>query len=416
MTPNKNLKQKTKILLILVCSIFYANFLFSQQDFQGINGINIDNYPRVDGSTSTEPLNTLIACKLFGWRYEWRPYMIGNGIWQLIPNKEDIPENFFGERIKSSQTHNSIINLIDNKTDIIISARKMSADEKSYAENIGVSLIETPIALDALVFLLNKQNIVNSLTVTQIQDIYKGHITNWNELGGIVDAIKPFIRNANSGSQEMMKEIVMDNAGMPDWDVGYTNDEIIPTMDAVYFELSIYQNGICFTPHYYKEYIIRDAAGADNIKSIEINGIYPDANTIKNKTYPFVANVYVSIRSDLDQNSMAYKLYEWLQTKSGKDVINESGYVPYGDYETNVVEQIINPHIQILPNPTKGIIEIKGIENYSNLNYAVFNLVGQIIQSGKLEQTIDLSSGKGLSILTIMQNQKVIAREKIIVK
>jgi len=50
--------------------------------------------------------------------------------------------------------------------------------------------------------------------------------------------------------------------------------------------------------------------------------------TIKNKTYPFVANVYVSIRSDTDPNSMTYKLYEWLQSKSGKKVIEESGYVP----------------------------------------------------------------------------------------
>lgn len=94
----------------------------------------------------------------------------------------------------------------------------MSADEKLYAESVGVSLIETPIALDALVFLLNKQNVVKSLTVKQVQDIYLGNITNWNELGGANEAIKPFIRNANSGSQEMMKEIVMDNTGMPDWE------------------------------------------------------------------------------------------------------------------------------------------------------------------------------------------------------
>jgi len=314
--------------LVLSAMIFYTSCDKEEFEFVGIDDISFDNYPRVDGSTSTEPLNTLIACKLLGWSYEWRPFMAGNGIWELIPIGEEIPGNFFGERIKSSQTHNSIINLIDNRTDIIISARKMSADEKHYAENLGVSLIETPIALDALDFLLNKQNPINSLTVKQIQDIYTGNITNWNELGGADEVIKPFIRNANSGSQEMMKEIVMDNAGMLDWEIAYT-DEIISTMTMVYQELSMYQNGICFTPHYYKEYIIRNTtAGADNVKSISINGIYPDANSIKNKTYPFVANVYVCIRSDTDPNSMTYKLYEWLQSSSGKDVIKESGYVP----------------------------------------------------------------------------------------
>lgn len=319
-------------LLVVLASCLAVATIFPACDREDdrlseIDGLTVHNYPRVDGSSSTEPLNTLIACKLLGWRYEWRPFMAGNGIWRLEPNREDVPDNFFGERIKSSQTHQSIINLIDHRADMIISARKMSADERSYAESVGVSLIETPIALDALVFLLNKQNSVNSLTVKQVQDIYLGNVTNWNELGGANEAIKPFIRNANSGSQEMMKEIVMDNTGMPDWEVGH-NDEIISTMSAVYTELSMYRNGICFSPHYYKEYIIRDAVGAGNVKSIEINKVYPDAKSIKNKSYPFVANVYVSIRSDVDHNSMTYKLYQWLQTEAGKRVIGESGYVP----------------------------------------------------------------------------------------
>jgi phosphate transport system substrate-binding protein len=50
---------------------------------------------------------------------------------------------------------------------------------------------------------------------------------------------------------------------------------------------------------------------------------------IKNKlTNPFMAHVYVMIRSDLDKNSNAYKLYQLLQSSVGKAVIEESGYVP----------------------------------------------------------------------------------------
>jgi len=80
------------------------------------------------------------------------------------------------------------------------------------------------------------------------------------------------------------------------------------------------------------------------------------------------------------------------------------------------IGQINSQPIQILPNPTDGIIEIIGIESFNNFNYEVYNLQGQIIQNGKLKQTIDLSNKKGFYILTIMQNHKIIAREKIIVK
>ena len=406
---------KKRFFLIGVCQFLFANFLFSQQDFQGISGINTENYPRVDGSTSTNPLNYIVAARLLNLEYEWVNGTGGRDV--IFTNQGTMPWDF-RTKFQCSQTHNAIINLIDNQTDLIIVARKMSADEKQYADNAGVSLIETPIALDALDFILNAQNTVNSLSVEQIQNIYLGNITNWNEVGGANEEIIPFIRNANSGSQEMMTEIVMHSTDMPDWEVSLSDAEehTLWSMSAVYQELILYSNGICFTPHYYKEYMMSNIFTAEKIKTLAINEIVTDRNSIKNNIYPFVANVYVSIRSDLDQNSMTYRLYEWLQTKSGQEVIDESGYVPYGYSENNVIEQISNQCVQIFPNPTKGIIEIKRIEDYSNLSYVVYNSVGQIIQHGKLKQTIDLSSKKGLNILTIMQNQRVISREKIIVE
>ena len=298
----------------------------------------MDNYPRVDGSTSTDPLNYIIAAHLLGLEYEWvgdgRPIQVSQ---VNFKNGNELP-NTFREKIQLSQTHGAIINLIDktsnifnpdapnlfDTTDLIIVARKMSADEREYADAAGVSLIETPIAIDALDFIVDAQNTVNSLTVEEIQNIYLGNITNWSEAGGTDETIIPYIRNANSGSQEMMNEIVMDNAGMPDWEVSFADEQKLGSMLIVYAELKANTHGICFTPHYYKEYMV---SGIDGIKTLAVNGIKPDANSIKTKNYPFVANVYVSIRSDLDHNSMAYKLYQWLQTEAGKKVIRESGYV-----------------------------------------------------------------------------------------
>ena len=40
------------------------------------------------------------------------------------------------------------------------------------------------------------------LTIEQIQKIYTGEIRNWKEVGGNDATINPYIRNANSGSQE----------------------------------------------------------------------------------------------------------------------------------------------------------------------------------------------------------------------
>ena len=283
----------------------------------GIEGISFENYPRVNGSTSTDPLNCLIAAKLLGLEYTW-----AGGVMSFAEYSYELME-----KLQTSQTHGAIINLIDNQTDLIIVARKMSTSEKQYADNAGVSLIETPIALDALDFIVHAENPVNSLSVEQIQQIYLGNIINWSDVGGENEEIIPFIRNKNSGSQEMMNELVMDHAGMPNWGVSLTDEIVIWSMASVYLEISVHRNGICFTPHYYKEYMVPESYTRD-VETLAVNGIKADKNSIKNKTYPFVANVYVSIRSDTDTNSMTYKLYEWLQSEAGKNVIAESGYVP----------------------------------------------------------------------------------------
>ncbi len=285
-----------------------------------IDGITVDNYPKVDGSTSTEPLQTIIACKLLGCRYDWRQHLESDGTWGIQPNFEDIPYTFFSERIKTSQTHNSFINLIDKKTDFILSAREMSEDEKAYSTNAGVTLIETPVALDALIFIVNPANPIKSLTTKQIQDIYMGKITNWKEVGGKDAKINPYVRNANSGSQELMESLVMKGLVMPGWPV-----EMLSSMMLAFTTIRNDVNGICFTVYYYKENIVRDN---ELVKTIGVDGISPVQNTIKKRSYPFTADVFAIIRSDLDKPSMAYKLYELLLTNAGKKVITESGYIP----------------------------------------------------------------------------------------
>ena len=365
-----------KVFLIGGCLMLTTNFLFSQQDFQGIDGISTDNYPRVDGSTSTVPLNYIIAAKLLDLEYEWILDRTGEKIVQF---KGEVPWDF-AMKFQRSQTHGAIINLIDNQTDLIIVARKMSADEKEYANNAGVSLIETPIALDALDFILNAQNTVNSLSVEQIQNIYLGNITNWKEMGGADEAVIPFIRNPNSGSQEMMNEFVMNNTGVPDWAALLPNAEelTLGSMYIVYSELGVNAYGICFTPHYYKEYMVGETFTDDKIKTLAVNGIMSDKTSIKNQKYPFVAPVYVSIRSDIDQNSMTYKLYEWLQSKSGKDVINESGYVPYGDYENNIIIRYYENELYIYPNPTGNQLTIECRDAACHVpTVEIYSVVGQ---------------------------------------
>jgi len=315
-------------VLALFATVIYTS-CEKEEKFESklIQGLTLDNYPRMDGSTSTLPLNVVIACELLGIGHE--PYQDENDdTWGIKPDLNKKTTRKFDGKIKSSQTHQSIINLIDGKTDITLSARKMSPDEKAYADAAGVSLIETPIALDAFIFIVHRNNTVESLTIEQIQGIYTGEITDWEEVGGSnmwgdpdFGKISPYVRNANSGSQELMEELVMKDLNMLEFPTA--SELFIPSMTGTFNAIDRDVNGISYTVYYYKEHIKKGA----RIPSLAVNGITPNIITISNKTYPFVTEVYAVIRSDLDESSMAHKVYEFLQTNQGKQMIRKSGYL-----------------------------------------------------------------------------------------
>jgi phosphate transport system substrate-binding protein len=307
---------------LVLCSIIVCTSCKKDDDFKGIENISFENYPIVDCSTSASPLNVMIACKLLGLRYTWDDWLL-LGEWHLgLAN--DVSEQdrvLFYQRVKSSQTHNAFMNLIDSEVDIILTHRTISPDEKTHADAVGVTLIETPIALDAFVFIVNKSNKVKSLTVNQIQKIYTGEITNWSQVGGNNEDIQVFTRPRNSGSEEVFRTLVMNGLEPADFP-----EAPIAAMAGVFKEVIYAENAICYTFNNYKDMQARKPDS--EVPKIAINGIFPDKNTVKNRTYPFISEVHVAIRSDLDRNSMAYKLYEWLQSENAKSTIKECGFIP----------------------------------------------------------------------------------------
>ena len=90
---------------------------------------------------------------------------------------------------------------------LLVYAPEASALE--YAEDMGVELLMQPITRDALVFLVNADNPVTSLSQEEAVGIYSGEITNWSEVGGEDRPIVAYQRVEASGSQVMMRAQVM---------------------------------------------------------------------------------------------------------------------------------------------------------------------------------------------------------------
>ncbi len=324
-------KQYLPIIFLLGFSVILNNCsLFTEnedddsryEDPVDVNHFSIENYPKVDGSTSCHPLQIVIACEILDVEYQW--YEDFDGMLRVWPSDDDPAKDDdikYIYNIQHSGTHGSYVNLIADSVDLIIAARLPSEDEFALADSLNINISTKAIALDAFVFILNTQNPVNNLSVEQIRGIYSGVIINWNDVGGDNAAINPYQRNRNSGSQELMETLVMKELPMAE----VPDLLILGSMMGPINKLTDDPFGIGYTVYFFNNFM----APRNQIKMCAVNGVYPDPQSISSSGYIYTTKVYVAIRSTLGAESTAFTLWKWLQTQTGQQTVGQSGYIPY---------------------------------------------------------------------------------------
>jgi phosphate transport system substrate-binding protein len=314
--------------LTLTPSLFQSNSEYAIQN----------NYPRLDGSTSTEPLQWMIMCSIYEINCSWvsstfgtREIQVSISSYSNGKSHEQLIDKDLLPQIDHSSTHEAYVKLINGDVDFILEARLPSKDEIALAQSKGIKLETNPIALDALVFLVNNDNPVDSLTLQQIKDIYSGKIINWIELGGINSPITAYQREENSGSQELMLSLVMGETSMingPEMMVVLGMMGPVNALEGVShspFGDNGNKDGIAYSVYYYMQYIV---GFNQNIKILAVDGIRPTWLTIYNQTYSLTTNIYAVIRGEKDTNKPASLLLDWLLSKKSEKVIWNSGYIP----------------------------------------------------------------------------------------
>lgn len=218
-------------------------------------------------------------------------------------------DNYYGENFAADsamQYKNTVRGyraIVDGTTDILFCAAP-SSEQRQYAEDKGVELVYVPIGLEGFVFFVNEKNPIDDLTVEQIRKIYSCEYKNWSEVGGANRIINPVTRLKGSGSQTAFE------AFMGDYGIGTKSP------------LAITGASIGFSFRYYMDGIVEN----DSVKMISLEGVYPSAENIQNRSYPMVAQFYAIYRAD-NSNENIQLLLDWLLSDEGQTLIEQCGYV-----------------------------------------------------------------------------------------
>ncbi len=206
----------------------------------------------------------------------------------------------------------------EGKIDMGMSSRDITGDEvNSYPD---VNFITNSIAKDAVIPVVSTQIYeegVQVLSLDQIGQIYKGEITNWNEIGGPDREILVVDKEASRGTRHVFMEAVFGNknAKAPGADIvlGSNNEEqtAIAQSNAAIGMLSL---------PWLNDKVRGLSIAIENGKTIK-----PIRENVVNGTFPVVRDLILVTNGEPAGKTKEF--IDYILSEEGQSIVEEAGYV-----------------------------------------------------------------------------------------
>jgi phosphate transport system substrate-binding protein len=184
--------------------------------------------------------------------------------------------------------------------------------EERYVQQI-------PVAWDAIVFVVNKDNPVDNITIDQVRAIYNGKITNWKQLGGTNKRIDLYVRKSPiSGVGQTLRELVFHDTEKVFTRRAHTVRSSGPAEKAVEkTATAITATGV-------------SSAKRRNVKILNVEGHEPSYENIKEGKYMLYRPLYLVTKLSV-RNPMVKDFIKFATSREGRNIIRGAGTVPYKD-------------------------------------------------------------------------------------
>jgi len=213
--------------------------------------------------------------------------------------------------------------LLDGTTDIAMASRSIKFNEKIKLARNNKKLCETVVAYDALAVIVNPHNPVTHLTREQLEQIFRGKITNWRDVKDPVTGkcgpdlrIIVYSRETSSGTYEFFKTSVLREKN---YMAGVLS---MPATGAVIQSVSQTHGAIGYVGMAYVNKDVRAVKVSYDGKHF----VYPNMETGRKRLYPIIRELYYYYTAD---NETTVKPFiNFLLSSEGREIVMKSGYVP----------------------------------------------------------------------------------------
>jgi phosphate transport system substrate-binding protein len=220
--------------------------------------------------------------------------------------------------------------LIKDSIQVIIITRKLNSDELEYFKQRGFVPPMTPIAHDAVAFVLNPANLDTVFTVDQIREIITGKINSWKQINpqSPLKDIQLVFDNALSGTVSYAKDSIARGEPItPKAAALNTNEEVIKYVNKSKNAIGIIAaNWISDTDDKGVQGFRKDIKIVDIAKAPGKTGYGPYQAYMATNQYPFKRTVYI-INAQA-RKGLGLGFASFLASDRGQRIVLKDGLLP----------------------------------------------------------------------------------------
>ncbi len=217
--------------------------------------------------------------------------------------------------VKGGGSGVGIAALINKTVDFADASREIKDEETTAAEAAGVKPVETEVAKDGVVVIVNTANTVTDITKEQLGKVYAGEITNWKDLGGADAEIVLLGRDSSSGTYGFIKDEVLGKLpNKPEYAKSMRN---LQSSQAIVDETAKNPNAIGYVGLGYEN---------SSIKPIDVDGTTASVETVLDGTYALSRGLFMYSDGEPAAEKKAY--IDWILSDAGQAIVKEQGFVP----------------------------------------------------------------------------------------
>lgn len=207
--------------------------------------------------------------------------------------------------IAGGNTGPGIKALLNDEVDMAGAGRLLTKEEKDQG------LIEHFLGWDVLVVVVHEQNPLQDLTLDQLQGIFAGTISNWQDVGGDAGPIVVVTCPQGSGMRNAIKKLILKGKD-------YLSREIVSAIVAESDQqVGMFPVGITV--------LSRSMLDADHVKTITVDGHGPSAANLSNGLYPLAKPLTLVTKGE-PQGDLA-RFIDLAKSQQGRVVLQKS-FIP----------------------------------------------------------------------------------------